>query len=115
MRVYFGRCSRKGLFSCADGKAAAGNGFRIGFIHVWHDLLKGCCIEPVGDNGSPADDVLPSGQLFRVAFQHFSLDCVPEGFGLSFGFFNDGLPFVQGFNLGYQFVSARCSSLLLIY
>ena len=38
--------SGKGLFSCADGEAAAGNGFRVRLVNVWHDFLKGGGIEP---------------------------------------------------------------------
>ena len=34
----FGRRSRKGLFLCADGKAAAGNGLGVGFVNVRHPL-----------------------------------------------------------------------------
>ena len=112
LRVALVGGSRKGLFSCADGEAAACNLLRVRLVHIGHDLLKGGGVEAVGEDGSPTDDVLSGGQLFGVPLQHFGLDLVPEGVGFGLGFFNQGFEFLKGFDLRGDF-SGRHGVVLL--
>ena len=87
LRVYFGRCSRKGLFLC-DRESAAADLFGILFVYLWHYLLKGGGIESLCQNGSPSDNILPGFQFFGIPVQHFGFDFIPECFGLGFCFCN---------------------------
>ena len=97
----------RGFSLGADGKAAALALLGEGFVEVAVHLLESGGVEAVGENGSPADNVLSGGQLFGVSLHHFGLDAVPDGFGLRLGLFDNGLPLVEGFDLGYQFILAH--------
>ena len=66
-------------------------------------LLEGRRVEAVGEHRSPSDDVLSRLKLFGVLFQHFCLDGVAQGFGLCLGFFENGFPFVEGFDFLDEF------------
>ena len=57
LRVYFGRCSRKGLFSC-DGKAAAADFLGISLVEfLAKHFLEPLCIKACAENGSPPDNI----------------------------------------------------------
>lgn len=43
---------------CADGEAAAGNLLRVSLVDLGHHFLKCGAVEPLGENGGVADDVL---------------------------------------------------------
>ncbi len=60
-------------------------------VKVAIDFLKASRIKSVGKNGCPTDDVSTGFQFFHIAFHHFRLDAVPQGFGLGLGFLNDDL------------------------
>ena len=69
-------------------------------------------VKTLGENGSPANDVLSSFHFLGVAVEHFGLDFVPKVFGLGLGFFNQGFQFLQGFDFGCDFDSRHCVVLL---
>ena len=85
-------------FLSGNGEAFAGNLFGEALVHIRHDLLKGCGVEPLGENRSPANDVLSSLHFLGVAVQHFRFNFIPQGFGFRLGFFNQGFQFLQGFD-----------------
>ena len=57
MCVYFGRCSRKGRFSC-NGESAAADLLDIGFVEVGKSFLDSGGVEALRENRSEANDVL---------------------------------------------------------
>ena len=69
LRVYFGRCSRKGLFSCADGEASAADLLGVGLIDFGHNLFKRSGVEALREIKSPTDNVLTYGKLFHFPAQ----------------------------------------------
>lgn len=66
MPVALDGCQARAFSLCADGKAAARNGFCIGFVNVRHGFFECRGIETVRDDRGPADDILSSGQFFGI-------------------------------------------------
>ena len=63
----------QGLFLC-NGESAAGSLLDEALVHIRHDLLESCAVESLGENRSPANNVLSSFHFLSVAIQHFSFD-----------------------------------------
>ena len=72
-----------------NGKAAAADLLGVFLVNIRHDLLESGGIEPLCQNGSPPDDVLPGLHFLGVPVQHFRFDFIPECFGFGLGFFNE--------------------------
>lgn len=53
-----------------DSEAAAGGLLREVFVEVFVGFLESGAVKPLGQNGSPTNDVSPRSQFFGVAFQH---------------------------------------------
>ena len=105
LRVYFGRCSRKGLFLC-DGEPAACGLLGVALVQFGHGLLEAGGVEAVGEDGSVADDMGADFQLLGVPVHHFGLDLVPDGFGFCLGFLDEGLQLLQVCDLSGDFDAA---------
>lgn len=113
LRVYFGRCSRKGLFLC-DGEPAACGLLGVALVEFGHGLFEGGGVEAVGENGSVADDVGADFQLLGVPVHHLGLDLVPDGFGFGLGFLDQSLQLLQFCDLSGDFNAAHVFYLQII-
>ena len=93
-----------GLFSYADGETAGTDLLGVGLVDIGHNLLKRGRVKPLGENGSPADDVLTCGELFGVPVQHLLLDDIPEGFCFSLGLFDEFFKAAESLDLCGEFI-----------
>ena len=99
-------------FLLCDGEAATAYLLGEVLIDIGHHFLEGGGVEPLAQNGSPADDVLTGLQLLGVAGEHLGLDFISQGFGFSLGFLDQGFQLLQGFDLGCDFDSRHSVDLL---
>ena len=64
-------CQARGFSLCAYGEPAACALLGKRLVQIAVNLLERGGIEPVGEDGSPTDNVFSSGYFLRVALHHF--------------------------------------------
>lgn len=86
--------------SHADGEPPTAYLLGVSLVEVRQNLFESGAVEAVGEDRSPANDVLSGDQLLHLSCFHICFDGVADSVGIILQFFDYRLVFVQQFVLG---------------
>ena len=93
--------------SHADGEPPTADLIGVSLVEVRQNLFERGAVEAVGEDRSPANDVLTCDQLLHLSCFHLCLDGVADGVGFVLHFFDHRLVLVQQFDLGEHTETAQ--------